>query len=95
MENAKKQFNFLIVFLLLAVVAIAAIDIYQDRVIEKQRYELRWLLAHSTIRPETIAADLAKTAQGAPKLDGVQSASVAPPPSSAPAAVQPHSAAKP
>jgi hypothetical protein len=95
MESTKKSHLFLIVFLLLTVVGITAIDIYQDRVIEKQRYELKWLLAHSTIRPETILADVAKGGQGASKTDRVQAqaASVTPAPSSAPTtAPAPHPA---
>jgi uncharacterized membrane protein len=97
MENEKKPNHFLIVFLLLTIVGITAIDIYQDRVIEKQRYELKWLLAHSQIIPETILADAAKAAQGKPSSNGVQTqaANVAPVPSPAPAAVQPPPAAKP
>jgi len=46
--------------LLVAVLGLTALDIFQDRVIEKQLYELRWLTAHSTIRPDTIVADLKK-----------------------------------
>jgi hypothetical protein len=97
MENTKRSNNFLIVFLLLTVVGTTAIDIYQDRVIEKQRYELKWILAHSKIVPETIVADLAKAPQGPPKSNGVQTqaANVAAIPSPAQAAVQPPPAAKP
>jgi len=54
---AQKPNAFLTVFLLLTIVGLVAIDIYQDRVIQKQRYELRWLITHSIIRPDTIAAD--------------------------------------
>jgi len=87
MENAKKPNYFLVVFLLLTVLGITAINIYQDRVIEKQRYELRWLLTHSTIRPDVDAALAAKVVASAKASTGqTQAANVAAVPSSAPLA---------
>ena len=98
MENAKKPNAFLVVFLLLTVVLLVAMDIYQDRLIQQQRYELHWLLTHSTIRPEAFPSD-AKAPQALPKPQGTQSsaANVAPTPAPAPAkpAPQPPATAKP
>ena len=78
-------------------VGLTSIDIYQDHVIQKQRFELQWLVAHATIRPEMIVADLkkagklpAKSAAGQP-----QAATVAPASSSVPPAAQVPPAVKP
>jgi len=89
MENAKKPNYFLVVFLLLTVLGITAINIYQDRVIEKQRYELRWLLTHSTIRPDVDVALAAKNvadAKASAATGQTQAANVASAPSSVPSA---------
>jgi Tfp pilus assembly protein PilE len=64
MESTKTSRGFLVAVLLVAVCALTALNIYQDHVIKSQRYELRWLMTHSVIRPETIAADLARNSQG-------------------------------
>lgn len=40
-------------------------DIYQDHVIQRQRYEMRWLLAHATIHLDANPADVAKPAPSA------------------------------
>jgi len=55
--------RFIVTFLFVAVLALTGMNMYQQHVIQKQRFELRWLLAHSVIRPETIAADLEKEKQ--------------------------------
>jgi len=94
MESTKSSRGLVIAILLLAVLALTAQNIWQDHLIQRQRYELRWLLTHSTIRPDVPAA--AKSAPGAPAANHAQApgASVAEvPPSSKPAA--PASTAKP
>ena len=58
--------------LLVVVGVLTALDIYQNRIIQTQRFELGWLLTHSTIRPDTILADLQKKTQGAPASDAVK-----------------------
>jgi len=55
--------RFIVTFLLVTVLALTGMNMYQEHVIQKQRFELRWLLAHSVIRPETIAADLQREKQ--------------------------------
>lgn len=60
MESTKTSKGILIASLLVFGVGLTSIDLYQDHVIQKQRYELQWLVAHATIRPETIVADLKK-----------------------------------
>lgn len=85
--------------LLVVVAGLTALDIYQAKVIEQQKYELRWLMTHSIIRPDAIAADAQKAApanQGATKNGAAKApaANVAVVPQSAkPAAPAP--AAKP
>jgi len=83
--------------LLVFVVGLTSINIYQDRVIQKQRFELQWLLAHSTIRPETIVADLAKEGKLPQKSGAVKApaANVVPASPSAPPAAQVAPAVKP
>ena len=89
----------LIAFLLAVVVGLTALNLYQDKVIEKQRYELQWLLTHSTIKME-----LSKPAKGEPqspapaatKPDQKANAAPAPAATEAAAAVAPNAAsAKP
>lgn len=93
--NAKKPNAFLIVFLLLTVLGLVAIDIYQDRVIQKQRYEIRWLMTHGTFRPDPVVASDAKAQQPAAKPESAQAqaSNVAPAQSPAKSAQQaaPHS----
>lgn len=83
----------MVAILLLVVTGLTALDIYQDRVIAKQQFELHWLLTHSVIRPDLVAADAAKNAQGADQGKGLQ----APPASVAqlPPAAKPASPARP
>ena len=100
MESTKTSRGFLIAILLLVVAGLTALDIYQDHVINKQRYELRWLMTHSIIRPDAAAVDPAKAApaatQGAAKNDPakVSAADVAVVPQSTKPAAGPR-AAKP
>ncbi len=65
MESTKTSRGFLVAILLVVVVGLTALDIYQDRVIQKQRYELRWLVTHATIHVDANSADAAKTAPSA------------------------------
>ncbi len=97
MQSTKTSKGILLASLLVFVVGLTSINIYQDRVIQKQRFELRWLMAHSTIRPETIVADLAREGKLPQKSGAVQTpaANVAPAPSSAPPAAQVAPAVKP
>ena len=74
----KKPNAFLVVFLLLTIVALVAIDMYQDRVIQRQRYELRWLMTHSIIRPDAPASGI-NSQKPAPKPEGTQSSAAAKP----------------
>jgi hypothetical protein len=81
-ETSKKPSVFLAVVLGLAVLALTALDIYQDKVIRQQQFELRWLVTHSTIRPETILADIQNQKQSArPAGTQAQASPVAPTPS--------------
>jgi len=96
MESTKSSRGLVIAILIVVVLALTAQNVWQDRVIQQQRYELRWLLTHSTIRPDVPAPAAAKSAPGAPAANHAQApgASVAEvPPSSKPAA--PASTAKP
>jgi cytoskeletal protein RodZ len=63
MESTRTSRGFVVAVLLVAVVALTALNVFQDHVINVQRYELRWLLTHSTIRPDTIRSDAAASAQ--------------------------------
>jgi hypothetical protein len=63
MESTKQSRGFVVAALLAAVVALAALNVYQDHIINRQRYELRWLLTHSTIRPDAVRSDAAASAQ--------------------------------
>ena len=45
-----KTNRFALVFLLVAVVFLTGVTIYQNRVIAKQSFEIRWLLAHCSER---------------------------------------------
>jgi hypothetical protein len=86
MENTRKQGAFLVPFLLVAVLGLTGQSIYQNHVIQRQRFELRWLLEHATIDPASIAKDLAAGAAkdgGKPLRPGASAAQAAP---SAPAA---------
>jgi len=97
MESTKTSRGALVAILVVTVAGLVALDIYQDRIIERQRNELRWLMTHSIIRPDAVAADAAKSApsqQGAAKNDSPKTpaADVAVvPPSSRPAAPAPAS----
>jgi hypothetical protein len=97
MVSTKTSKAILLVSLLVFGVTLTSINIYQDRLIQKQRFELQWLMAHSTIRPETIAADLAKAAKDAPKSGGAHApaATVTSAHTSAPPAAQVSPAVKP
>jgi len=97
MESTKASKGILIALLLVFGVGLTSIDIYQDHVIQKQRFELQWLVAHATIRPETILADLKKDGKlPAKSVAGqAQAATVAPASSSAPPAAQVSPAVKP
>ena len=87
----------MLVLLLVFAVGLTSVNIYQDHVIQKQRFELQWLVAHATIRPETIVADLAKAGKLPPKSGAVQAsaANVSPAATSAPPAAQVSPAVKP
>ncbi|HXZ18775.1 MAG TPA: hypothetical protein VEG63_02440 [Candidatus Acidoferrales bacterium] len=65
MESTKTSRGFLVAILCVVVVGLTALDIYQDRVIERQRFELRWLLTHAIIRADAAPADAAKPAPSA------------------------------
>jgi len=96
MQSTKSSRSFVIAILVVVVLALTAQNIWQDHLIQVQRYELRWLLTHSTIRPDAPASAAAHTAPGAPPAAHAQApaASVADvPQSSKPAA--PASTAKP
>lgn len=99
MESTKNSRVTLIAFLLAVVVGLTALNIYQDKVIEKQRYELQWLMTHATINVE-LPKDL-KGAKPAPTPSGTKpdqkpDASSAPAAAQAAAAVAPNAAtAKP
>jgi len=86
MESTKTSRGFLVAILVVAVVGLTALDVYQDRVIAQQRYELNWLKTHSVINLDAIAADIraAKAAQNPAKND-------APKPPAADVAVVPQS----
>ncbi len=89
MESTKNSKGVVIAILVLVVMGLTALDVYQDRIIAKQRFEMTWLLTHATIRPDLIAADVAKNAQGAAMVNRAQApaASVAQvPPTTKPAA---------
>jgi len=45
-----KTSRFLVPFLVLAIVVLTGINIYQNRVIAKQSFEIRWLLANCAPR---------------------------------------------
>ena len=97
MESTKKSRGLVVVVLVLVVTGLTALNVYQDHIIAKQRYELSWLMTHSTIRPDLIAADIAKSGKAAAQAKSPQTAttSVAEvPPSSKPAAPA-HPVAKP
>ena len=99
MESTQKSRAFLIVFLIAAVAGLTALDMYQDRVIEKQKYELRWLMTHAVIKTElpVPANDApAKTAPAAPNSQPKPAAAAGMPGPQAAAAVAPGApAAKP
>jgi hypothetical protein len=97
MESTKTSKGILIAALLVFGVGLTSIDIYQDHVIQKQRFELQWLVAHATIRPETIVADLEKAGKLPVKSGAAQApaATVASAHTSAPPAAQVSPAVKP
>jgi hypothetical protein len=89
MESTKTSRSVVVAVLVLLVSGLTALNIYQDHVIAKQRFELHWLLTHSTIRPDILAAEAAKKAPAAstPNRGNAPAASVAEvSPSSKPAA---------
>ena len=45
-----KTNRFLVLFLLVAVVLLTGINVYQNRVIAKQSFEIRWLMANCSQR---------------------------------------------
>ena len=82
----------MLAILMLVVVGMTALNIYQDHVIHRQQYELRWLLTHSVIRPDVPASAAANNVPGA--VQGSQSKAptatvAAVPPSSKPSAPAP------
>lgn len=91
----------LIAFLLAVVVGLTALNLYQDKVIEKQRYELQWLMTHATIRMEAPQPKPGAGAQPTPapaamKSEQKPNATPAPVATEAAAAVAPNAAtAKP
>ena len=103
MESTKSSRGFLVAILFVALLGVTALDIYQDKVIAKQRYELNWLKTHSIISLDAIAADVraeqaAKAAQGgaknnAPRPPAADVAVV--PQTSKPAPAAPPATAKP
>ncbi|HKM90278.1 MAG TPA: hypothetical protein VJX29_06665 [Candidatus Acidoferrales bacterium] len=97
MQSTKTSKGILLALLLVFVVGLTSVNIYQDRVIQKQRFELQWLVTHATIRPETIVADLAKEGKLPKKSGAVQApaANVVPAASPAPPAAQVAPAVKP
>lgn len=89
MESTKTSRGFLVAILVGTVVVMTALDIYQDRVIAQQRFELRWLMTHSVIRPDVPMDAVAKATIGSAAADAAKAApaSVAVvPPSAKPAA---------
>jgi hypothetical protein len=70
MQSTRTSRGVLIAILALAVTGLTALNIYQDHIIAKQRYELGWLMTHSTIRMDLIAADLAKNGHPAAQVKG-------------------------
>jgi len=92
--------GFLVVFLLVAFVGMTALDIYQDIVIRRQSYELKWMLRHGTFHidpkealetiPPSALPKMMQPPQGqpsvAPSAPGISSPA-------APAANQPATAA--
>jgi hypothetical protein len=91
MESSKNSRVTLIAFLLAVVVGLTALNIYQDKVIDKQRYELQWLIAHATINVEMPAQG--KDAKSGPAPAGMKSDAkqdAVPAPAQAAAAVTPN-----
>jgi len=72
MESTKTSRGLLVAILLVTVVALTALDIFQDRVIERQRVELRWLITHTVIRPDVPVDAAAKSAVGAAAADAAK-----------------------
>ena len=91
MESTKTSRGFLVAILLVTVVGLTALDIYQDHVIRRQQFELRWLMTHTVFKAElpVPASDGSKSAVPA-AADKAPAASVAVvPQSSKPAAPAP------
>jgi len=63
MESTRTSRGFVVALLSVVVLALAALNVYQDHVINRQRYELRWLMTHSTIRPDAPTANVPASAQ--------------------------------
>ena len=83
----------LIAFLLAVIVGLTALNMYQDKVIEKQRYELQWLLTHSIIKMDGPPAQ--NGAQTPAPAGMKQDQKQAPEPAPVAAAVAPNPATKP
>jgi hypothetical protein len=92
MESTKKSSALLIAFLLAVVVGLTALNLFQDKVIEQQRYELHWLVTHSTIRMELPPAKGTQPGQApaSAKPDQKSGAPPAPAATEAAAAVAPN-----
>ncbi|HUJ41948.1 MAG TPA: hypothetical protein VLW54_15505 [Candidatus Acidoferrales bacterium] len=72
MQSTKSSRGFLLALLMVVVLGLTALNIYQDQIIHRQQYELRWLLTHSTIRPDVPAPAAAKNVPGAPAASHAQ-----------------------
>jgi hypothetical protein len=87
MENEKKFSAFLVPFLVFAVVGLTALDIYQNRIIERQRYEMRWLVTHAKITGDINANAPSQSGAGTADAPGIKDGQpvAAQPPAQAPA----------
>ena len=92
MESTKRSSATLVAFLLAVVVGLTALNMYQDKVIEKQRYELQWLLTHATIKMELPPAKGAPNTPAPANTKPELKPDSAPAPAQAAAAVTPNAA---
>jgi len=96
MESTKKSSATLIAFLLAVVVGLTALNMYQDKVIAKQRFELQWLMTHAVIKMDGPVPGKGAAQSPAPsglKFEQQPNGTSAPAATQAAAAVAPASAA--